>query len=53
MVELRILIFMKVVDLDFSFHLLLESVNFEICSSSYGQISGQMSDLDKTTILAY
>ena len=52
MVDLRILIFMKVIDLDLSFHLLLESANFDICNSNYGEISGQMLDLDKTTISA-
>ena len=43
---------MKVVDLDLSFHLPLESANFDLCSSSYGQISGWRLDLGKTTILA-
>ena len=41
----------EVVDLDLSFQTLLKSVNFNICSSSYGQISEQRLDLDKTTVL--
>ena len=41
---------MKVVDLDLSFQPPLKLANFDICSSSYGQISGKMLDLDKTTI---
>ena len=52
MVYLHILIFIKVVDLDLSFQIPLKSANFDICNSSYEQISGQMLDLDKTTILA-
>ena len=52
MVDLCVLVFMKVVDLDLSFHLPLKSANFDICSSSYGQISGRRSDLGKTTISA-
>ena len=44
--------FHEVVNLNPSFHLPLESSNFDLCSSSYGQISGQRSNLGKTTILA-
>ena len=42
---------MKVVDLDLSFKMRFGSPHFDICNSSYGQISGQRSNLAKTTFL--
>ena len=52
MVDSHVLVFMKVVDLDLSFKTHWRSINFDIYSSSYGQISGRKLDSDKTTILA-
>ena len=49
MVDSHILVFMKVVALDLSFKTRFGGPHFDICSSSYGQISGRRSDSAKTT----
>ena len=51
-VHLHVLVFMKVVDMNLNFPMPPKSSNFNICSSSYGQLSGQMSNSNKTTISA-
>ena len=50
MVDCHVLVFMTVIDLDLNFKIRTRSPHFDIYNSSYGQISGQRSDLNKTTV---
>ena len=52
MVHFHVLVYMKFVNRDIIFPMPSRLTIFYICSSNYSQISGRMSDLDKTIISA-